>query len=77
MSVAAGIPPIAVVPMTGLATPPDPDAVQSDTQPRMNANDVRQALRSLPGHEISERRPIAPSYNIPYYCNVHSRGEER
>jgi hypothetical protein len=46
MSVAASIPPIAVVPMTRLATAPDPEAVQSGTQPRMNANDVMMIVRS-------------------------------
>ena len=52
MSVAATMPPITIVPMTRLATVPDPDANQSGTQPRMNANDVMR---------IGRKRRRAPS----------------
>jgi hypothetical protein len=52
MSVAATIPPMTVVPMTRLATAPDPDANQSGTQPRINANDVMM---------IGRKRRRAPS----------------
>src|SRR3984885_13358725 len=53
---AANIPPITVVPMIWRATAPAPLAVQSGTQPRMNAKEV---IR------IGRRRSLGPSGEGP------------
>ena len=46
IELAASMPPMTVVPMICRATDPAPLAVQSGTQPRMNANDVIRIGRS-------------------------------
>ena len=66
MNVSTIMPPITAVPITCRAIEPAPDAVQSGTQPRMNANDVirRGRKRSLAASSAASTRGLPLSYSI-------------